>query len=134
HGAAPRLLAVEVREPHDPLAHLLLGESVVARDPGVALEVAHARQGGPVVGPAAAVVEEELHLLLRAAGIGAGEVVPAAHEPGVAGADVLVVEGRAAVGAALRGLDVGEAGAESGLGLPVHLPLPAGDVLSVDAG
>src|SRR5699024_7615354 len=77
------------------------GEPVVRRRPGAALDIDHARQGEAVVGPAAAVVEEELHLLLRPAGVGAGEVVSAAHEPGVAGAEVLVVEGRAAIGAPL---------------------------------
>src|SRR5699024_3680946 len=120
-------------EPHDPFAHLLWGEPVVAREPGVALEIDHARQGEAVVGPAAAVVEEELHLLLRPAGVGAGEVVSAAHEPGVAGAVGLVADDRAAVRAPLVGLDVVVARAEGGLGLPVHFPRPAGAVLSVGA-
>src|SRR5699024_839842 len=40
----------------------------------------------------------------------------------------------AAVGAALRGLDIGEAGAELGLRGPVDLTLPAGDILPVQAG
>src|SRR5699024_5893465 len=68
------------------------------------------------------------------AGIGAGEVIAAAGEAGIAGAEVLVVESGAAVGAALRGLDIGEAGAELGLRGPVDLTLPAGDILPVQAG
>src|SRR5699024_870597 len=44
------------------------------------------------------------------------------------------VESGAAVGAALRGLDIGEAGAELGLRGPVDLTLPAGDILPVQAG
>ena len=68
------------------------------------------------------------------AGVGAGEVVAAADQPGTAGADVLVVEGGAAVRPTLGGLHIGEAGAEIGLGGPVDLSLPAGDVLSIDAG
>src|SRR5699024_642067 len=128
------LVAVAVREAHDPLAHLLRGEPVVAGQAGVALEVDHAGQGDAVVGPAAAVVEEEVGLFLGTAGIGAGEVIAAAGEAGIAGAEELVVESGAAVGAALRGLDIGEAGAELGLRGPVDLTLPAGDILPVQAG
>src|SRR5690606_10568612 len=114
HGTAQRRGAVAVGEADDPLAHLLLAEPVVAGPPGVGLEVDHARQGDPVGGPAAAVVEEEVDLLLGAAGVGAGEVVAAAYQASVAGADVLLVEGMAGVGAALVGLDVGGGGAGPG--------------------
>ena len=133
HGPAAGGVVVRVREAHDPVAHLLRAEAVVPRKTGVRLEVEHAGQGDAIAGPASTIVEEELGLLLGSAGIGPREVVAASRQTRVAGAEVLVVEVRAAEGAALGGLDVGEAGAELSLGGPVDLSLPAGDVLAVDA-
>src|SRR5699024_10080137 len=100
-GSASDPVAVPDQEVRDPLPHLLLGQPVVAVQAGVALEVDHAGQGAAVGRPAAAVVQEEVDLLVRSSAVGTGEVVAAAHEARLAGAGVLVVEVRAAVGGPL---------------------------------
>lgn len=105
-------------------------------DPGnalaVAFEVQHAGESAAVVGPAAAVGEEEVGFLGAVAGA-AGEVVAAADEACARGAVVVRAECWVFVGGAFGGLDDDEAEAAAIGRLEVDGALVVRDVEALDA-
>ena len=80
--------------------HRTRAQAIARGAGGVVLNVQHPRQRDAVVGPPAAVGEEEIRLGCAAAGVGVGEVVAAADEAGGGGAGVVGGEARVDVGCA----------------------------------
>lgn len=73
----------------DPSNHARRTQPVAGRARWVVLDIEHARQGDAVIGPAAAVGQEEIRLSCSRTGVRMSKVVTATNETSVGCADVV---------------------------------------------